>query len=217
MGDRRPIASPAPEHGKLKTMRLRTILLSATLLAAAPMVANAQAAPAAAVQQAMPERITGTVKSLAPGHVVLATDKGEVHLPVTAETRILANQAAAASEIAPGAYLGTANQTTAEGGQAREVHLMADGPNVHAAMDQSGLMMTNGRVKSVRATAKGQEMEVDYGGGTRQVLVPAGTPVTRMAASDLASLKVGTAVTAVMRPGPDGKPALAALILAPPK
>jgi hypothetical protein len=166
----------------------------------------------------MGERVTGTVKSVASGHVVLSTDKGEVDVVVTPQTRVLNREPASASEIKAGGYLGTANVTGPDGGTATEVHLMDNGPNVHSVMNaDTGLMMTNGHVKSVQTTSNGEEMDVDYGSGLRHVVVPANTPVTRMIASDIASLKVGASVTAALRPGVDGKLTAAFIILAPPK
>jgi hypothetical protein len=166
----------------------------------------------------MGERITGTVKSVGTDHLVLSTDKGDVDVAVTPQTRVLNREPAEAAEIKAGAYLGTANVTGPDGGLATEVHLMDNGPNVHSPMNaDAGLMMTNGHVKSVQTTAKGQEMDVDYGSGVRHVVVPANTPVTRMQASNVDSLTVGAPVTAALRPGADGKVAAAFIILGPQK
>lgn len=193
-------------------MRLGVLIVSATLA-----LAGAAHAQTTAPQPVMPQRIAGTVKSLSSDQLVLGTDKGEVRLPITPQTRVLASETASATEIAPGSYLGTANVTTADGGEATEVHLMASGPNVHTPMDDAGMMMTNGRVKSVTTTSRGREMDIDYGAGSRHVVVPAQAPVTRMVASDLASLKTGTAVTAIVRPDADGKPSVTAITLTPAK
>jgi hypothetical protein len=173
-----------------------TIRLSLAVLA------FALAAGAAAAQA--PAAVTGTVKSVTADHVVIATATGDVDLAVTPQTRVLARQKASAEEIKAGAYLGTANVTTADGGVANEVHLMATGPNVaNTAMGAPNLVMTNGHVKSVKTTPKGQEMDVDYGGAeTRHVVVPANTPVTRLAA---ATLTPGATVSARTATGADGK------------
>lgn len=193
-------------------MRLTLVLAAATLaLAAGAAQGETPAAP-----QPMPQRVSGTVKALPPGHLLLTTASGEVDLLVTPQTRVLTRTAASAAEIAAGSYLGSANVTTAEGGQATEVHLMADGPNVHSTMDaNAGLMMTNGHVTSVQTTAKGREIDVNYGTGARRIVVAADTPVTRMVASDLSSLKVGAAVTAILKPG-EGPPTANYITFTPP-
>ena len=180
--------------------------------------AGAANAQPAGPSSPMGERVSGTVKSVAADHVVLSTDKGEVDVLVTPQTRVLNREPASASQIKAGGYLGTANVTGPGGGTATEVHLMDNGPNVHSVMNaNAGLMMTNGHVKSVQTTSKGEEMDIDYGSGVRHVVVPASTPVTRMISSDVASLKVGAAVTAALRPGADGKLTAAYIILAPTK
>jgi len=162
--------------------------------------------------------VTGTVKAVNSDRVVLSTAKGDVDVPLTPETRVLTREEAAASEIKPGGYVGTANVTNAAGGTATEVHMMDNGPNVHFPMNEApGLMMTNGHVKSVQITPKGQEMDVDYGAGIRHVVVPPATPVTRMIASDVASLRIGEAVTARFRAAADGKSTAAYIVVDPPK
>lgn len=190
-------------------------LALAAVLAVLAGAANAQpAAPSAP----MGERVAGVVKSVAADHLVLSTDKGDVDVPVTPQTQLLNREPASASEIKAGGYLGTANITGPAGGTATEVHLMDNGPNVHSVMNaDTGLMMTNGHVKSVKTTPNGEEMDVDYGSGVRHVVVPANTPVTRMVASGLGGLKAGEAVVAALRRDPDGKSWAAFILLAPQK
>jgi hypothetical protein len=165
------------------------------------------------------QRVAGTVKSVSADHLVLTTAQGEVDVAVTPQTRVLMREAAKTEAIKPGAYLGTSNQTSADGasGTATEVHLMADGPNVHYPMNGAGLMMTNGHVKSVATTAKGLEMDVDYGKGTtRHVVVTKDTSTTQMVDLGLTGLKPGVAVTANTAPGPDGKPVASFIVLQAP-
>lgn len=166
---------------------------------------------AAAVAQQPPQgvRIAGTVKSVAATHVILATPKGNVDIAITPQTRVLVRRPAATEEIKPGTYLGTSNQNSAEvgTGTAKEIHMMDKGPNVNFAMNKSGLMMTNGHVKSVTHTAKGEEIDVDYGKAqTRHVIVSKDTVMTRMVDLGAAGLKPGVEVSANTTTGADGKP-----------
>ncbi|HEV2532667.1 hypothetical protein [Phenylobacterium sp.] len=180
--------------------------------------AVATLAVGAAVAQAPQQRLAGTVKSLAAGHLVITGATGDVDLVLAPTTRIVLLKAASSSEIKPGAYLGTANVTTEEGGRATEVHLADNGPNVHSVMNAgTGLMMTNGHVKSVATTGKGQEMDVDYGTGARHVVVPPNTPVTRMNPADVTALKPGTSVTAAAQTATDGKLVAVFVAIQPPK
>jgi hypothetical protein len=160
----------------------------------------------AAAAQA-PTSVVGSVKSISEGHVVITTKSGDVDLLLTPQTRVAARQTASPDDIKVGDYLGTGNVTTPEGGVATEVHLMATGPNVaNTPMAQPNQVMTNGHVKAVKTTAKGKEMDVDYGGAeTRHVIVAANTPVTRL---NDAKLTTGASVIVRMTAtGADGKPA----------
>ena len=166
-------------------------------------------AAAAAVAQPAPQgvRITGTVRSVAAGDVILATPKGNVDIAITSQTRVLVRRPAATDEIKPGTYLGTSNQSSTEvgTGTAKEIHMMDKGPDVNFAMNKSGLMMTNGHVKSVTQTAKGEEIDVDYGKAqTRHVIVSKDTVMTRMVDLGAAGLKPGLEVSANTTTGPSG-------------
>ena len=177
-------------------------------------------AQAAGAQQApLGTRTMGTVKSVAADLLVLTTAKGDVDIRITPQTKILKSQPASASDIKPGAYLGTANQDGASPntGTATEVHLAANGPNVNFPMNHTGLTMTNGHVTSVNQTANGEEMVIDYGKGTtRQVLVPASAQITNMKDVGTAGLKPHTRVTTLANPGTDGKLVATFILIAPP-
>ena len=167
----------------------------------------ALASTAAAQQGPQGQRVTGKISSVAAGEVVVTTATGPVHLALTAQTRILKRETASVGDIKAGSYLGTANQTNAgdPSGTSTEVHLMADGPNVHAPMNNSGLVMTNGHVKSVTSANGGVQMDVDYGNGDQKIVVPAGTPTTRMSNADAKDLVVGEDITAAAQAGADQK------------
>jgi hypothetical protein len=173
-------------------------------------VALVALAAGAAIAQQTPQsaRVAGTVKSVTSDDLILTTANGDVALAITPRTRVLVRQPAAASDIKPGAYLGTSNQdgTVPSTGTAKEVHIMDNGPNVNYPMNNSGLTMTNGHVKSVASTAKGEEMDVDYGQATpRHVVVSKDTTITRMVDVGAKGLKPGIAVNAMATTGADGK------------
>ena len=181
---------------------MRLHLISLALVLSTALAAGAQ-------QRAPGVRIAGTVKSATATDVVLATGKGDVDIAITPETRVLIRRPAAASDIKAGSYLGTANQNTGRAGTgtANEVHLMDMGPNVNAPMGKPGLMMTNGHVKSVTHTAKGDELDIDYGQAqTRHVIVGKDTAMTRMVDVGVSGLKPGLEVNANTTTGANGKP-----------
>lgn len=187
--------------------------IAATLLAVVAVSAGAQQ------QGPQGTRIAGTVKSVTPSDVTLATAKGDVDIAITAQTRVLVRQGASLSDIKPGAYLGTSNQNSAadsNSGTATEVHLGDDGPNVNFPMNQSGLTMTNGHVKAVTSTAAGKEMDIDYGQSTtRHVLVKQDTVITKMKEVGVAGLKAGLEVNAMTTPGTNGKPTATFILIGP--
>ena len=94
-------------------------------------------------------------------------------------------------------------------------------PNVHYPMNPKTsprLMMTNGKVKSVTKTAKGEEMDIDYGAATtRHVVVTDETSMTRMVDVGVAGLKPGAEVSVNMVAGDDGKPVAGFIGIAAPK
>jgi len=191
---------------------MRLHLISFTLVVVAAAAASAQQAPQGV-------RIAGTIKSVAAADVILATPKGNVDIAITPQTRVLVRQPAAADEIKQGIYLGTSNQNGAEpgSGTAKEIHMMAKRPNVNFAMNKSGLMMTNGTVKSVTHTAKGDEIDIDYGQAqTRHVIVSKDTVMTRMVDLGAAGLKPGLEVSANTTTGAGGKPTATFIMITTP-
>jgi hypothetical protein len=188
------------------------IAVALALITLIAQVAGAQQAP-------LGVRMAGSVKSVAGDTLILTTAKGDVVIKMTSQTRVLLSQPASASDIKPGAYLGTANQDAAapNSGTATEVHLANNGPNVNYPMNQSGLTMTNGHVTNVTHTASGEEMDINYGQSTtRHVVVPADAQVTRMADVGAAGLKRHVRVTALTTTGTDGKPVATFILIAPP-
>ncbi|HEX4024418.1 MAG TPA: hypothetical protein VHX52_06905 [Steroidobacteraceae bacterium] len=175
-------------------------------------VAGAQQAPRGV-------RIVGTVKSIAADKLVLTTAKGDIAITITPQTRVLVSRPTSASDIKPGAYLGTSNQNASvpDTGTATEVHLADNGPNVNFPMNNSGLTMTNGHVKSVTRTATGEKIDIDYGQtATRHVLIPADTRITKMADISAAGLKPRVRVSAMTTTGTDGRPVATFILVAPP-
>ena len=193
-------------------MRSRLLFLSCLTVVAA---GASMAAPPAPPPDA---QVAGVVKSVSAGAMVVTTASGDVTVSLDAQTHVLKREAGAASDIKPGAYLGTANQSASDGvnNTATEVHVMANGPNVERQMDPQnnpGLMMTNGHVTSVKTTERGQEMDVDYGGtAARHVVVPQNTSMTRLVEVGASALQPGAQVMARAAAGADGKP-LASYVL----
>jgi hypothetical protein len=181
-------------------------------------IALGLASTAAAQQGPQGQRIAGKISSVSGGMVTVATSSGPVMVMLSPQTRIMRRETASVADIAPGAYLGTANQTNADGasGTSTEVHLMAAGPNVHRPMNDSGLVMTNGTVKSVSKSDGSVQMDVDYGDGSQHIVVPANTPTTRMSNADASALTAGEDITALAQPGADKMLTASFITISPP-
>jgi hypothetical protein len=83
-------------------------------------------------------------------------------------------------------------------------------------MNNSGLTMTNGHVKTVTSTPAGKEMEIDYGQSTtRHVLVKQDTVITKMKEVGVAGLKAGLEVNAMTTAGTNGKPMATFILIGP--
>jgi hypothetical protein len=200
----RAICGTARRHSAI--FRRNDFMPNHRIYAAALVALFAGAAFAQQPPQSM--RFAGTVKSVTTDELILSTANGDVALAITPRTRVVVRQPGAASDIKPGAYLGTSNQdsTLPSTGTATEVHIMDNGPNVNYPMNNSGLTMTNGHVKSVTTTAKGEEMDIDYGQASpRHVVVGKDTSISRMVDVGAKGLKPGLAVNAMTATGSDGK------------
>jgi hypothetical protein len=64
--------------------------------------------------------------------------------------------------------------------------------------------MTNATVAKVGDSGGGRKLQLQYKGGEKTVLVPAGTPVVKLEPSDRSSLVPGAHVFAIVSQGPDG-------------
>ena len=183
-------------------MRFRLTLIAIVGLCAAT--------HAGAQEAAQNTRFEGTVRLVNGSNLIVTTGKGDVLITLTPHTRVLMRRGAEVGDIKQGSYLGTANQnaSAANTGTAKEVHLLNDGPNTNSPMNDQGLTMTNGHVTSVTRTDKGQEIDIDYGQGTkRHVVVPDTTTVTALTDMSVADLKPGVTIGANTTKGADGKPA----------
>ena len=152
-----------------------------------------------------PPGVVGPIKSVAGDDIVVATASGDVTVTLTPQSRIFQSRPITATDLKDGVYVGTTNKDAGEAtGHATEVHVADGGPAFQAEWGAPGVMMTNGKVKSVTQTAKGQEFDVDYSTGVRHVVAAPGTPITRNVAADRSALKPGVSIRASVKDA-DGK------------
>jgi hypothetical protein len=169
-----------------------------TLIAGALTLA-ATAAFAADPSPASQTRINGVVSSIAGGEATVDTaDHKAVKVHLTADTHVMTSEHVSASTIAPGVYLGTTNMDQADGsGVSSEVHIIkglgAAGKGVNVPWD-GGAMMTNGNVSKVSQGPAGPQIEINYGPGTKKVVVPRNSSVVLLSPTEPSRVKKGSKV-----------------------
>ena len=145
-------------------------------------------------------RVRGTITAF-DGKVlaVQARDGKDVTLQMTEKTTVAAYKAITLADLKPGDFVGTTTTQRADGALvAAEVHTIPSTATAgHRPMDsQPGAMMTNANVVTVVQAAGGQELTLEYPGGSKKILVPEGTPILTTVPADASFLKPGEYVSA---------------------
>jgi hypothetical protein len=158
-------------------------------------------------------RITGTLTEISADGLKIRDAKGqEVSLGVAPTVTVVATRPVAKDSIKPGDFVASANLAQGEG-TGRSIEMRLFEPGSHAGegnrpMTQPGAapgqMMTNATVTKVAHTKAGLELDVQYPGGVRHLVVPPDVKIIGSYPVDPTSLKPGTAVTAFATRGADG-------------
>jgi hypothetical protein len=140
-------------------------------------------------------RVRGTITAVSDDTLSLRTREGKpMELALTKKTSVAAAKAIKLSDLKPGAYVGSTTMKRADGALiAVEVHTIPRRvPEGHRAWDlQPGSMMTNANIASVLKSAGGDELTLEYKGGSQKILVPPGTPIVTTTKADRSYLKPG--------------------------
>jgi hypothetical protein len=180
--------------------------------------ASAQAPAAApATPTPPPVRLRGTIEKIEGARITVRERSGEtVVLAVPDNLTINEVVPIEMSAIQPGAFIGTAALTKADGGlEALEVVVFpeaargtGEGHYAWDLMPQS--TMTNATVSGLSQVPKGRELSLRYKDGERKVVVPDGVPVVTFKPGDSSLIVIGARIfgAAVVR---DGVPTLTRL------
>jgi uncharacterized protein DUF5666 len=165
------------------------------------------AASASAIAQTN-VRVRGTITAF-DGKVlsVKARDGKDLSLQMTEKTTVAAAKAITLADLKPGDYVGSTAMRNAEGKLvAREVHTIPRTvPEGHGPWDlEPGSTMTNANVGTVAKAAGGEELTLEYKGGSQKILVPAGTPVVTTVPADRSLLVPGAYVFIAAQAAADG-------------
>ena len=175
-----------------------------TLLACAFAVATT-----AADAQQKPMRIRGTIVEVSGDVLKLKSRDGkELQLRLTDKTAVAAARAIKLADLKKGDYVGATTLKNPDGVLvAQEVHriprTVKEGHGPWDLMPNS--MMTNANVATVTKAADGEELVLEYSGGSQKILVQPGTPVVETTPADRSFLKPGEYVFVAAESGGDGK------------
>jgi hypothetical protein len=190
----------------------RPVKILASLALSVLLVSVAVAQPPAAGPNAR-TRITGTLIAIsADGLKVRDATGQEVSLGVAPNVTVVATRPVAKDSIKPGDFVASANLSQTDGvGRSIEMRLFEPGSRAgegNRPMTQAGAapgqMMTNATVTKVAQTQAGLELDVQYPGGVRHLIVPADVTIIGSYPVDPSTLKAGMPLTATASRGADG-------------
>lgn len=169
--------------------------------------------PAAqAYAQADTMRDRGTIAAVAADTLSLKSREGQdLKLALNDKTGYAYPKAIKLADIKAGDFVVATAVPDAEGRMiAREVRLFPEAARGtgegHRPWDlEAGSTMTNASVSTKVQASSGEELTLDYKGGSRKILVPPGVPVVTNLPGDRSLLAVGKYVVAIVAVGADGK------------
>lgn len=156
-----------------------------------------------------PMRVRGTITAVEGDVLSLKSRDGkDLQLQMTGKTAVAAAKAITLGDLKTGDYVGSTTQKRGDGVLvAREVHrIPRTVKEGHGPWDlEPGSMMTNANVVSVAKAADGEELALEYSGGSQKILVPTGTPIVMTTPADRSFLKPGEYVFIAAQAEADGK------------
>jgi hypothetical protein len=152
-------------------------------------------------QAADPQRIRGTIEQASGSALTIATREGStVELTLTPDVKIAALVPADLAAAGTGSFIGTAAVPQADGTlKAQEVLIFPEAMRGvgegHRAWDLTpDSTMTNATVEATVTDASGRVLTLTYKDGSKQLVVPPGTPIVTLVPGDASLLKPGNHV-----------------------
>lgn len=153
-------------------------------------------------------RVRGTITGLEGDVLSVKTREGkDIQLRLSEKTAVVVAKAMKLEDLKAGDYVGSTTQKRPDGSLvAVEVHTLPPTAKPgHTAWDlEPGSMMTNGNIGTVGRGTGGQELVIDYQGGSQKIVVPAGTPIVTNAPADRAALRKGEYIFTTASVATDG-------------
>ncbi|HMG60185.1 MAG TPA: hypothetical protein VK583_10670 [Burkholderiales bacterium] len=172
-------------------------------------IAGAFALMSAAADAQTPMRIRGTITSVEGDVLSVKTRDGkDLKINLAPNLTVAAAKGVTLADFKPGAYVGSTAKKNASGVLvASEVHALppAAAPG-HTPWDTGpGDTMTNANLASVVKSAGGNELTLEYKGGSQKILVPDGTPIVDFVPGDRSLLVPGATIFTGAQVAADGK------------
>ncbi len=203
------------------------------VMAGAAWAQGAQKTQGAPAPSARDEHVRGEVASASGDTLTVKTKAGQtVELKLAPDLKVSKVEKTDLASVDKGAFIGTTAVPQADGSlRAIEVHVFAESmrgtgeghrpwdlggskstmtnatvANVKksAAQGGTGSTMTNATVQGVQKAGGGETLALEYNGGKKTVLVPAGTPIVKLEPGDRALLAPGAHVFVIAGRGQDG-------------
>lgn len=179
----------------MRTIGIALISLALVLVSAA---ANAQA----------PTRVRGTISAVSGDLLeVKSRDGKDLKVKLAPEARIGTAKAITLADLKSGTYVGVTAMKSADGRLvAVEVHTIPpQAPAGQRPWDLlPGATMTNANLAGVAKASGGNEITLEYQGGSQKILVPDGATIATSVPADRSALKPGETIFAVGRAEADG-------------
>jgi hypothetical protein len=156
-----------------------------------------------------PMRVRGTITGFQGDVLSVKTRDGkDLKINLTPDFGVSAAKAVTLADFKPGAYVGSTAKKNAAGQLvASEVHrLPPQAKPGHTPWDTApGDTMTNANVAKVVKTGKGNELTLEYAGGSQTIHVPDGTPIVDFVPGDKSLLVPGATVFIGAQVAADGR------------
>jgi hypothetical protein len=162
----------------------------------------------------------GTITSLSPDSLVLATSSGSTQVKMTAQTRVSRRIAVTLDDIKAGDYIGASSRREADG-SLTAVYVNIFPPSLRNQIPEGespwlgGNVMTNAVVTEYVTGISGRTLLVKFRDMTVRINVPPGAEITRYFVTTRADLRVGRRVLALGTTGADGSLIARSIQIAP--
>jgi len=155
------------------------------------------------------QRIRGTITAFEGNVLSVKSREGkDLRIELMEKATVATVKAIKLADLKPGEYVGATTRKRADGALvALEVHVLPQGVGEgHRVWDlEPDTMMTNANIASMVQSAGGQDLVLEYKGGSQKILVPQGIPVVTTVPADRSALKAGEYVFMGAIAGADGK------------